>query len=147
MCGMAAFKEHCTFGFWKGDLVVGKSGAEESAHGQFGRITKLSDLPSDKVLLGHIKKAVRLNASGIKKVPALRSKVKRELVVPHDLTAALPKNRKALATFEGFSYSHQKEYAEWIDEAKREKTRQQRLKTAVEWMAAGKPRHWKYQNC
>lgn len=147
LCSMAAFKEHCTFGFWKGELVFGKDVTEESSHGQFGRITSISDLPNDKALLGYIKKAAKLNEAGVKKAAPARPKVKKELAIPDDFMAALKKNKKAFAAFEDFSYSHKKEYVEWITEAKREETRQQRLKTAIEWMAKGKPRHWKYINC
>lgn len=147
LCSMAAFKEHCTFGFWKGELVFGKDVTEESSHGQFGRITALADLPGDKVLIGYFRKAAQLNEAGIKLPARPKAKVKQELVVPDDLIAALKKNKKAFAAFEDFSCSHKKEYVEWITEAKREETRQQQLKTAIEWMAKGKPRHWKYINC
>src|SRR6267378_6876402 len=51
LCGMAAFKEHCTFGFWKHALIVKSSKKEEEGGmGQFGRITSLADIPSDKVM-------------------------------------------------------------------------------------------------
>jgi uncharacterized protein YdeI (YjbR/CyaY-like superfamily) len=73
--------------------------------------------------------------------------VKKEIVVPVDLMATLKANTKALATFNRFSYSRRKEYVQWIDAAKREETRQKRLKTAIEWMVQGKSRHWKYENC
>src|SRR6185436_1041147 len=46
LCGMAAFKQHCTFGFWKGSLVLGGSAKDPDAMGQFGRIAKVSDLPA-----------------------------------------------------------------------------------------------------
>ncbi len=147
LCGMAAFKQHCTFGFWKGELIFGNRKEEEEAMGQFGRLASISDLPSDKVLIGYVKKAAALNDAGIKKERPPRPKVKKELVVPDYFVAALKKNKKALTTFEGFSYSHKKEYVEWITEAKREETRQQRIKTAIEWMSKGKSRHWKYANC
>jgi len=64
--------------------------------------------------------------------------------VPDDLMAALKKNQQAQDAFENLSYSHKKEYVEWITEAKREETRLKRMATALEWMAKGKPRHWKY---
>jgi len=149
LCSMAAFKEHCAFGFWKGELIVGTGpcGAQGEGMGHFGRIAVLSDLPSEKVLIGYIKEAVRLNDEGIKKPATSKPKVKRELVVPDDLTAALKENKKALATFEQFSPSHKREYVEWISEAKREETRRLRLATAVQWMAEGKPRNWKYVKC
>jgi uncharacterized protein YdeI (YjbR/CyaY-like superfamily) len=148
LCGMAAFKEHCTFGFWKHDLVVGDRGESkaEEAMGTFGRITKLSDLPSDKVLLGYIRKAAELNDSGIKR-PAPPKKPHEELKVPSALVEALKKNKKALETFEEFSYSHKREYVEWIAEAKRDETRDKRLATAITWLAQGKSRNWKYANC
>jgi uncharacterized protein YdeI (YjbR/CyaY-like superfamily) len=148
LCGIAAFKEHCTFGFWKHNLVVGdqESPKAEEAMGTFGRITKLSDLPNDKVLLEYIRKAAELNDAGIKK-PARPKKPREELKIPSALIAALKANKKALDTFEQFSYSHQKEYVEWITEAKRDETRDKRLATAITWLAQGKPRNWKYANC
>jgi uncharacterized protein YdeI (YjbR/CyaY-like superfamily) len=148
LCGMAAFKEHCTFGFWKHRLIISadESGKAEEAMGSFGRITSLADLPKDNVLLGYIRKAVELNEAGIKSPPRPKRRLQR-LVVPDYFGTALQKNKKALATFNGFSYSHKKEYVEWITEAKREETRNQRLATALSWMAEGKPRHWKYMNC
>jgi len=143
MCAMAAFKGHCTFGFWKGKLIFGKDGKSTEAMGQFGRITGIADLPGDKVLLGYIKEATRLNDEGIT-LPRPKSKVKKDLVVPEYFTAALKKNKKAFATFENFSPSHKREYVEWITEAKTEETRLKRMDTALEWIAKGKSRNWKY---
>jgi len=149
--GMAAFKQHCTVHFWKGDLIFSKAktppNASGEAMGQFGRITSLSDLPGDKTFIGYVKKAVDLNEAGIKLPARSRSKEKKELVVPDYFTTALKKSKKALAAFENFSYSHRKEYVQWITEAKREETREQRLATAIKWLAEGKSRNWKYADC
>ena len=149
LCGMAAFKQHCTFGFWKGSLIIGKDGrSQEEAMGQFGRLTSLTDLPSDKVILGYIKEAIRLNDEDVQVPRRAPSKVKKkELVIPDYFLAVLKKNKKVFATFEQFSYSHKKEYVEWITEAKAEETRQRRLQTALKWLAEGKARHWKYEKC
>ena len=151
LCGFAAFKEHCTFGFWKGDLMFAGDGEvkkrADEAMGHFGRITSRADLPKDGVLVGYIKEAMRLNDADIKKPTPPRPKTKKPVVVPDDLRAALKKNKKALTTFENFSPSHKREYVEWITEAKREPTRQQRLRTTVEWLKEGKSRNWKYLNC
>jgi uncharacterized protein YdeI (YjbR/CyaY-like superfamily) len=149
LCSMAAFKEHCAFGFWKGSLVLGEAGGgSEEAMGQFGRITKLGELPSKKVLTGYIKKAMELNEAGVKSPTRSKPKApKAALVVPDDLAAALEHNAAALATFEKFSPSNKREYVDWITEAKTQATRTRRLETAVEWMAEGKPRNWKYMNC
>jgi uncharacterized protein YdeI (YjbR/CyaY-like superfamily) len=148
LCSMAAFKEHCAFGFWKGALVVENGGAEvDKAAGQFGRITKLSDLPSKKVLSGYIKEAMKLNDAGIKVPARAKPKAPKDVVVPDDLAGALRGNQKARSTFDAFSPSNKREYVVWITEAKTEATRTRRLETAIEWMAEGKPRNWKYMNC
>lgn len=147
LCSMASFKEHCSFGFWKGELVVGGDAAAEKAMGQFGRITKVSELPSKKVLTGYIKKAMQLNDDGVKAPSRTKKAPKPEAMVPDDLAAALRGNAKARATFEGFPPSHRREYIEWITEAKTEATRSKRLNTTLEWLAEGKSRNWKYSNC
>ena len=150
LCSMAAFKQHCAFGFWKQSLILGESngGKKSEAMGQFGRLQGLSDLPSKKVLLGYIKKAAELNDAGVK-APYRKNKTvkKPPLVVPSYFKAALKKSKKASTTFENFSPSHKREYVEWITEAKTAETRERRLATAIEWMAEGKPRHWKYASC
>ena len=147
MAGMAAFKEHCAFGFWKGSLVLGPpSVSADKAAGQFGRITKIADLPPKKVIAGYVKEAMRLNEEGVKAPGRMKSATgtPKEIVVPDALAAALKKNRKARETFDAFSPSHKREYAEWIADAKGEDTRKRRVETAVEWLAEGKPRNWKY---
>ncbi len=150
LCGMSAFKHHCAFGFWLGELVLGdkaKADSERDGMGHFGRITSLKDLPADKELLALIRKAVALNDSGTKRPAAPRPAGNRELIVPDYFTAALKKNKKAQAAFEAFSYSHKKEYVEWITEAKRDETRQKRIETTLAWLATGKSRNWKYETC
>ncbi len=150
LCGMAAFKEHCTFGAWKHSLIktdLGASEKKDEAMGQLGRITSLNDLPSDAKLLAYLKEAVRLNEEGIKAEKPKRSAVKKELIVPDYFSVALKRNKKAFETFESFSYSHKKEYVEWVTEAKREETRAQRIETSIAWLAEGKARNWKYMNC
>jgi len=145
LCGMASFKAHCAFGFWKGSLIV-DDGRSKEAMGHFGRITSLDQLPSKKVLTGYIRKAMELNEKGIKSPTRSKREAKPEAKVPKDLAAALGKNKKARATFDNFTRSHRREYIEWITEAKTEATRQRRLETAIEWMAEGKSRNWKYIN-
>jgi uncharacterized protein YdeI (YjbR/CyaY-like superfamily) len=143
LCSMASFKQHCAFGFWKGALVVDEGSRD--AMGQFGRITSIAELPARKLLAGYVKEAMRLNEEGVKAPSRAKPKAPRaELPVPDDLAAALRKNRAARATFDAFPPSQRREYVEWITEAKGADTRARRLETAVEWMAEGKPRNWKY---
>ncbi|HUR96847.1 MAG TPA: YdeI/OmpD-associated family protein [Pyrinomonadaceae bacterium] len=147
VCSMASFKQHCAFGFWKQSLLEqGAFPAEKTAMGSFGRITSVKDLPSDKVMTSLIRQAVELNEKGIK-IAKKKPVEKKELVVPKDLASALSKNKSAKAAFEKFSYSHKKEYVQWIEEAKTEPTRNKRLATTVEWLSEGKSRNWKYENC
>lgn len=145
LCSMAAFREHCAMTFWKGKLIFGK-GKTGEAMGQFGRITSVSGLPPKKTLLGYVKEAARLNEAGVKIARSARPKPgeRKEVEVPDVLRKALRSNKKALSTFEKFSYSHKKEYIEWITEAKADATREKRLALAVDWMAEGKSRNWKY---
>lgn len=144
LCSMAAFKNHCAFGFWKSQLLFGDADSRAEAMGQFGRITSIGDLPSEKILTDYVRKAARLNETGVKPVSRKRDVNKKAISVPADLQTALAKNSKARKTFENFTYTHKKEYVEWITGAKRPETRVRRLKAAVRWMAQGKPQNWKY---
>jgi len=117
----------------------------DAAMGQFGRITTLGDLPRDAALTALIRKAAALNEAGVKPARAASRKPKAPLSVPADLTAALRRKRGALANFAAMSPSHQREYIEWLVDAKRAETRSKRLATAVEWIAEGKSKEWKYR--
>lgn len=145
LCGMAAFKQHAAFNLWKGSRIVGGD-TDRAAMGQFGRITKVADLPSKKVLTGYIRQAAALNEARVNTPKAGKPAHVRKPVptTPPDLAAALKKNARARATFEGFSPSHKREYVEWITSAKRDETRQRRLDEAVRMLADGKTRNWKY---
>lgn len=143
LCGFAAFKHHCTFGFWKHALVVGDDPKAEQAMGSFGRIESLADLPPKADLRRYVKKAMRLNEQGVK-VPREKGRPRKPIPMHADLKRALARNRKAAATFEAFSPSHKREYLEWIVEAKRDETRARRVEQTVAWLAEGKQRNWKY---
>ncbi len=146
MCGMAAFKEHCAFGFWKADLILNRDNqGEKSGMGSFGCIKSLADLPGDKTLIGYVKKAAALNEAGIKAPGRTQPKKRAPIPVPDGFAAALKKNAKARNTFENFPPSHRREYLEWITEAKREETRKERMEKTLKLLAEGKSRHWKYQ--
>ena len=143
-CAMASFKGHATFGFWKGSLLAEKLPKVDSkAMGQFGRIASIDDLPSAATLVRIVKAAAKLNDAGVKVVRAPKVK-KAAPRPPADLMAVLKKKPKALAAFKAFAPGQQRDYVEWITEAKQEATRASRLATAVGWIAEGKPRNWKY---
>ena len=107
----------------------------------------LADLPGKRELTGYLREAMKLIDTGVKR-PATRQQTPGLAAdVPADLATALKKNAKALATFDAFPPGSRREYIEWITEAKREETRVKRLTQAIEWMAEGKRRNWKYENC
>lgn len=144
---MAAFKKHVSFGFWKGQLMSDPEGlfkgVGETCMNAL-KVKDVSELPADKILVAYIQEAVALNEDEVKSPRPKKKQAKKEVDVPGDLMQALKKNKKAHATFQNFSYTNRKEYVEWVTEAKQESTRQKRLATAVEWMAEGKPKNWKY---
>lgn len=147
-CSMASFKQHCAFGFWKAKLMkdaqLMNNAEDESSMGHFGRITSLKELPSNKKIIGYLKEAKKLNDDGVKLPKKPAAKIKKEIVPPDYFLKLLMKNKRASDTFNAFSPSNKKEYVEWIVDAKTDETRTKRMKTAIEWMAEGKPRNWKY---
>ena len=145
LCGMGAFKQHCVFGFWKHELVVGKDDKRsKEAAGSFGCLTSVAQLPKEKQLQRMIKTAMKLNVDGVK-VVRRKTAPKKPIAMPQALKAALATNKRAHDHFEGFSPSHRKEYIEWIAGAKGDDTRARRVEQALEWLSEGKHRNWKYE--
>lgn len=140
--GMAAFKEHCRVGFWKQSLLT--SAPKGLPAGPMARVATLADLPDERTLVNMAAEAAALNEAGVKVKRAAKAP-KGPLQAPADLLNALKQNKKAHAGFQAFSPSAQRDYIEWITEAKSEATRLRRLETAIAWIAEGKKRHWKYE--
>ena len=145
LASMAAFKEHATFGFWRGSEVLGDGGRKLDAMGQFGRLRSIADLPEPDMLKALIRKAMSLTDSGVK--PIRRTALKGDFSVPEDLETALRSNPAASACFAAFPPSCRREYVEWVTDAKRPETRTKRIGQAVEWIAEGRRRNWKYEKC
>ncbi len=144
---MAHFKQHCAFGFWKAGLIKDSKNLkenQESAMGHLGKITSLKDLPSDKIIIGYIKEAMKLNDTGAKLPPRKKITDAKPLPVPPYFKTALNKNKKAAAHFEKFPPGQKKEYIFWLIEAKTEETRNRRMEQAIEWISEGKIRNGKY---
>lgn len=148
MCALVAFKGHCTFSFWKPELVAGHDPKAKAAMEKLARITSVEDLPARRMLVALVKTAARLNEEGVPPRRAQKPRASKPPVeVPEDLAAALAlkRNAKARAAFEGFSPSHRREYVEWITGAKRAETRARRVQQTLAWLSEGKPRNWKYR--
>jgi uncharacterized protein YdeI (YjbR/CyaY-like superfamily) len=147
LCGMAAFQKHCTFMFWHRELEPGpgRPGKKPSGLERLGRMEKVADLPSEREVAGYIRRAVALADSNTPARPRKPSRPAAPPEIPPDLAAGLSKNRAAAAAFAKFPPGRQKDYIEWLTGAKREETRLHRLETAIEWIAEGKSRNWKYE--
>ena len=145
VCGMAAFKAHCAVTFHKAPLLF-DGATDEGAMGQLGRLASVDDLPPRAELERIVREAVRLNEAGVK-APRRPPKPPAPREMPDDFAEALHKSPQARAAFEAFPPGAQREYVEWIAEAKRADTRARRLAQAIEWIAEGKRRHWKYERC
>lgn len=142
---MAAFKQHAALNFWRGQ-ELGDGQPKAGAMGQFGRLTSVEDLPSDKELDSLIREAAAL----AKTAPAPRKTKHAPKPAPQmhpEFAAALARAPSARATLDGFSPSAQREYLEWVSEAKQDSTRAKRIATAVEWLSEGKKRNWRYETC
>ena len=140
--GMSAFKKHCSFGFWHPMMRGGDTSLE--GIGRYGKLEAVDDLPPAKAFEKLARQAKKLADDGVKAPPKPRA-VKKAIVIPPDLAAALKKNAKARATYEEFPYGKRNEYVKWIGEAKREGTRAQRIATTVAQLAEGKALYWKYE--
>lgn len=144
LCATMAFKKHSALVFWKSALIKKKKGKEATEMlKHLRRISLLAELPSEKELLSYIKLAMHFNEPTTKLPPREKRSIPPK--VPTDLMAALKANTKAFATFKAFPPSRKKDYILWITGAKTETTRESRLETAVDWMAEGKSRNWKYE--
>ena len=142
---LAAFKAHAAINFWRGQ-EIGDGSPKAGAMGQFGKLTSLDDLPSDQQLDAMIREAAALARTA--PTPRKTKHVPKPPPAMHpEFASALTQAPKAKATLDGFSPSAQRDYLEWIAEAKQEATRQKRIADAVDWLSEGKKRHWKYENC
>jgi uncharacterized protein YdeI (YjbR/CyaY-like superfamily) len=142
---MAAFKAHAALNFWRGQ-EIGDGAAKAGAMGQFGRLSSIDDLPPDAELDALIREAAKLARSA----PAPRKTKHEPKPAPElhpDFAAALAKAPAAKAVLDGFPPSAQRDYLEWISEAKQDATRRKRIADAIQWLGEGKRRHWKYENC
>jgi Uncharacterized protein conserved in bacteria len=155
VANMAGFKQHCSIGFWGKEMTAVLKEADllqDGAMGSLGKIASLKDLPSKQQLVSLFKQAaVFIDDGQYTSAMAGRSKntmaraAKPALKTPPHLASALKANKAAAKVFANFSPSCQREYIEWITEAKRPETRERRLAQAIEMISEGKQRNWKYQ--
>ena len=150
---IAAFKQHCSLGLWGSDVAekLRTDGLyDRDAMGVLGKLTSVKDLPSDRELAKYFRTAAAAIDTGARTKNYSRPKSdapKPPPQVPAALSAGFKKNKAAASQFSAMPAGAQREYCEWIAEAKRNETRDKRVVMAVEWIAQGKRRNWKYENC
>lgn len=145
LANMAAFKAHAAFGFWRRE-GAGPEDEKGEAMGQFGKLTRVEDLPPEPELTQMIRAAMAVIDAGVKTHRTPRMP-RPEVAMPDDLRAALDAVPAAAAAYAGFPPGAQREYLEWVIEAKAPATRAKRIAQTVEQCAEGKRRHWKYAAC
>ncbi len=149
MALVGAFQAHCAVAFWHPEMnrILKEEGRlGEEGMGSLGKVRGVKDLPAKKDLARYLREAWRLAAEA--PAGAARRKgtaPKKPIEAPEDFAAALEKNAAAKRAFGSFAPGQQREYIEWILEAKRDETRRKRIATAVEWLAEGKRRNWRYE--
>ena len=142
ICWAVAFKKFVSINFYKGTLIEDKYNLfeEDKTDEKGNRIIKFCSLEEidDEKLKDYISQAVLLNEKGIQIE-------KKEIIIdfPEDFQEALNQNQMAKAAFDSFAPSHQRDYIEWITEAKREATRETRITKSLGLLEEGKHRHWK----
>lgn len=145
---MTAFKKHARLIFWRGQLLQDRHNLLSPVGSKTDMasldLRSVDDLPDRDVLIEYVREAVTLNEKGVRTTRSASPVAPPD--IPEDLQRALDESPEALQAFTGFSPSEQREYTEWVTEAKRQKTRDDRIVTAVEWIEEGKPRNWKYMD-
>jgi hypothetical protein len=138
--GMAAFKAHAA-------LMIAYAGRVGEGMGGYGKIASLDELPPKQELIAQIRQGAAEIDAGKKPEWSKQSPAKPALPVPQDMAAALKANSAAQVVFESFTAAQRRDYIEWITSAKADATREKRLVQAIEWIAEGKRRNWKYEKC
>jgi uncharacterized protein YdeI (YjbR/CyaY-like superfamily) len=145
LAGMAAFQKHCLFGFWKDTLLREQDGLGECLD-LLGKLKAVGELPGKAAFAKAVRSAMALNATGAK-VPRAKPGRKPPLAAHPEFARALAASPKAKRCFAAFPPGAQREYHEWVNGAKQDDTRARRIEQAVQWIAEGKRRNWKYERC
>ena len=144
--GMAGFKSY--FGLWFHQGALLKDKKKMLINAQEGRTKALRQWRMQNakdiktaIIKSYVKEAIKLAKEGKQIVPAR----KKPLVVPPELKKALQSNKKAGETFKNMRLGLQREYAEYIANAKREDTKQRRIDKILPMIKSGAGLHDKYR--
>lgn len=90
------------------------------------------------IILKGIREQIGKEVGDKVKVAVWEDTAPRVVEVPEDFAHALKKSKAARTTFDNCSYTHQKEYVQWINSARREETRERRITQAVAMLEEGR---------
>ena len=148
ICSFSAFKHHCTFGFWlAAELkdehhILEKMG--KTAMGSLGKITSLTQLPDREILTAYILESIECSGKTGVNSPEKATKRKVWDQSSIDFPQLFTDKVMESASFDQLSPSQRKEYVTWIDAAKTEVTKTNRINAMLENLKEGKSLHWKY---
>ena len=128
LCNMAAFRGHCTFGFWNAALTLEEQESElQAAMGELGHVTAIADLPRKDVLIRFVLAAARFNEDAVQRRMVAARRGAPPLSVPPEVEVALKENPEAKRVFDDLAPNDKQEYVEWIARTKTDRARRRRL--------------------
>lgn len=146
MCGIGLFKNHVNLYFHKGNEMNDPygyfNGQEKNKANRSIKYTSIEAIDT-KIVVEYIQNAIQINDKEINLT--IKSAKEKTLDIPEILKDALEKNQKAKFHFENFPYYKKKEFVDWITNAKREETKQNRLNQSIELLQKGIGKEDKYR--
>ena len=146
VCGLAAFKNHVSLTLWRGaklsdpnGILTHGQGLSEMRTAKFESIEEIDT----KQIQDWVKQALTLDSSP--SAPSRKVLAPVKVKIPKALGAALKKDARAHETFDALPPSHQREYCEWIAEAKQATTVERRLVATIEKLRRGEGLNDKYR--
>ncbi len=146
--GLGAFKSYCGLWFFQGALLADNEGVLINAQEGKTKALRQWRFKSKKEInarriKAYVKEAIDLQSRGLE-IKADRNKL---VVIPPQLKRALAKNKKANASFNQLTKGKQREYADYVGDAKREETKLKRIEKVIPMIVAGQGLNDKYRNC
>jgi len=146
--GIAAFKSYVSLWFFQGALLKDKKKKLVNAQEGVTKALRHWKFNSKKEIDKKLVKEYLLEAiENQKKGKQIKPAAKKPLKIPKELNSAFTKNKKLKNCFGELTPYKQREYAEYISEAKREETKMTRLKKIIPMILEKKGLNDKYKNC
>ncbi|MGB7786549.1 MAG: DUF1801 domain-containing protein [Salinimicrobium sp.] len=146
--GIGAFKNHCALWFFQGALL--EENTDLLVNAQEGKTKALRQIrfeKGDNLPIKELKKYVSEAIWNQKKGKELKPETDKKIDIPLELATAFQKDRALKKAFEDLTPGKQREYCEYIAEAKRETTKTSRLEKISPMIKAGVGLNDKYKNC